>query len=220
VAETKSNVIKIGKIELVFSFLIRALILLAVGGAAINRDWMALFVSSLAFILTFVPWIITKNYRIYFPAEFEIVVLLFIYASVLLGGAQGYYITVWWWDILIHGAAAIALGFIGFILLYMFQEQQKLKAKPLTIAVFSFSFALAVGALWEIFEFSMDSLFGFNMQKTGLGDTMWDLIVDAAGALFTSIIGFIYLKGGKTRLFSRFLKRFVDKNPGLFGNNQ
>jgi hypothetical protein len=217
--EKKSSMSKTEKIGLVFSFMIRILILLAIGGAAISRDWMTLFVSSLAFILTFAPWIITRNYKIYFPAEFEIAALLFIYISVLLGGAQNYYTKIWWWDILTHGTSAIALGFAGFLLLYMFYEQNKLKAKPLTIAIFSFCFALAVGALWEIFEFSMDSLFGFNMQKTGLSDTMWDLIVDAGGALFTSAIGFIYLKGGKTRLFSRFLKKFIEKNPRLFGNN-
>lgn len=61
-------------------------------------------------------------------------------------------------------------------------------------------FALGVGALWEIFEFTMDSLFGMNMQKpmlgdpSGLTDTMWDLIVDATGALVISVLGWRYLK--------------------------
>jgi hypothetical protein len=210
--------IKMERIQLVFSSLIRIMILLAIIGAVMSKDWMTLFVSSMAFSLTFAPFIIRRNYKIYIPAEFEIVIILFIYASLFLGGVHNYYTKLWWWDILLHGAAAIALGFVGFIFLYIFYEEQKIKAKPVTIALFSFSFALAVGALWEIFEFSMDSLFGFNMQKTGLMDTMWDLIVDTGGALFTSVIGFIYLKGGKTRLFNRFLKRFMEKNPGLFGN--
>ena len=214
----KSNMIKIDKIQLVFSFLIRIMILLAIWGAVAGRDWMTLFVSSLAFILTFASFILRRNYKIYLPAEFEIAVVLFIYASLLLGAVQDYYTKLWWWDVLLHGAAAIALGFAGFILLYLFYEEHKLKAKPLIIALFSFSFALAMGALWEIFEFSMDSIFGLNMQKSGLTDTMWDLVVDAGGALFTSVIGFIYLKGGKTRLFKRFLTRFIEKNPRLFGN--
>jgi hypothetical protein len=44
-------------------------------------------------------------------------------------------------------------------------------------------FAVAVGAVWEIFDFSMDEPFGTDMQKamfgdpSGLTDTMWDLIV-------------------------------------------
>ena len=37
-------------------------------------------------------------------------------------------------------------------------------------------FAITIGALWEVFEFGMDQLFGLNMQKSGLLDTMGDLI--------------------------------------------
>ena len=66
---------------------------------------------------------------------------------------------------------------------------------PVFIAVFAFCFALALGAVWEIYEFTMDSVFGTNMQKymldngtaligqAALQDTMKDIIVDAIGAL-------------------------------------
>ena len=62
---------------------------------------------------------------------------------------------------------------------------------PVFIAVFAFCFALAMGAVWEIYEFTMDSVFGTNMQKymldngtaligqAALQDTMKDIIVDA-----------------------------------------
>ena len=75
-----------------------------------------------------------------------------------------------------------------------------------------------LGTLWEIFEFSMDAAWGINMQKSGLVDTMWDLIVDGIGALFASIVGFVYLKGGKTHLFEKLLMSFVKKNPKFFKN--
>jgi len=55
-----------------------------------------------------------------------------------------------------------------------------------------------------------------NMQKSGLVDTMWDLIVDSVGALFTSVSGFMYIKAGKTHILSRLLRRFMEKNPRLF----
>jgi hypothetical protein len=75
---------------------------------------------------------------------------------------------------------------------------------------------MALGAVWEIFEYGMDQIFGLNMQKSGLQDTMWDLIVDALGALLTSVIGYIYLKGGKTRIFYRLVDRFICENPQIF----
>jgi len=210
------NITKGEKIKIIFSYILRFTILLAIIGSIINSNWMALFVSSLALVLTFLPVIIERNMKIDLPAEFEILIILFIYASLFLGEIHNYYTLFWWWDIILHIGSGIALGFLGFLLMFMLYEENKIRAKPVTIVLFSFCFALAAGAMWEIFEFSIDNIFGQDMQKSGLVDTMWDLIVDAGGALFTSIIGFIYLKGGKTRLFDRFLKRFIEKNPNLF----
>lgn len=50
---------------------------------------------------------------------------------------------------------------------------------------------MAIGGIWEIFEFAMDQVFGMNMQKSGLIDPMWDLIVDALGPLFSVTTGYL-----------------------------
>ena len=44
-----------------------------------------------------------------------------------------------------------------------------------------------IGVIWEIFEFSLDYVIGLNMQKSGLVDTMGDLIVNSIGSLFVAI---------------------------------
>jgi len=82
--------------------------------------------------------------------------------------------------------------------------------KPGFVALFSFSFALAMGAVWEIFEFSMDASIGFNMQRTDTGvfDTMSDLIVDTLGALFVCIAGYFYLKKDP-KIFKRLEDRLL-----------
>jgi uncharacterized membrane protein YjdF len=99
--------------------------------------------------------------------------------------------------------------------------------KPGFVAIFAFMFAVGIGALWEIFEFSMDSLFGMDMQKemrgdpSGLTDTMWDLIVDILGALVISILGYGYVKTARNESFlERWIKAFVKSNPRLFKRNQ
>ncbi len=76
----------------------------------------------------------------------------------------------------------------------MLFEGDRFAAPPIAIAFLSFCVAMAIGGIWEIFEFSMDQFFGMNMQKSGLVDTMWDLIVDALGTLFAAVTGFLYLK--------------------------
>ena len=145
--------------------------------------------------------------------ELEMVIILFIYASLFLGEIHGYYTKFWWWDIFLHAFSAIIFGFVGFTILYFMYSQKAIKARPWAIAIFSFSFAIAIGAVWEIFEFLVDQIFGYNMQKSGLIDTMWDLIVDCAGALFTSTIGFFYIQYGRGRVFNRLLKKFLQQNP-------
>ena len=103
------------------------------------------------------------------------------------------------------------LGALGFILVDLLNKDQKVHVNlsPFFISLFAFCFALAVGALWEIYEFSFDALLGLNMQKhtteTGaalvgtaaLADTMKDIIVDALAALAVSIIGGITAKKRK-----------------------
>ena len=110
---------------------------------------------------------------------------------------------------MLHTLSGVIIGAIGFSLVYIFntEENVAIKLSPLFVAIFSFCFATSMGALWEIYEFFMDSIFGLNMQKSGLVDTMWDLIVDALGALVMSVLGYLYLKR-HIRLFER-LERYA-----------
>ena len=66
--------------------------------------------------------------------------------------------------------------------------------------------------MWEIFEFGMDSVFGTNMQKSGLRDTMGDLIVDTIGAAVVSTIGYFYVRGYDSLIFDRMVRRFLERN--------
>ena len=91
------------------------------------------------------------------------------------------------------------------VILYFVNKDKNVRVSlsPIFVAVFAFCFALAIGALWEVYEFTFDSILGLNMQKhtteTGvalvgtkaLSDTMKDIIVDAVGALVVVIIGYI-----------------------------
>ena len=71
--------------------------------------------------------------------------------------------------------------------------------------------------MWEIFEFGMDQLFGFNMQKSGLVDTMWDLIVDAVGAAVIALLGWAYLRAaGNDSFLEKWIEAFVHANPRIF----
>ena len=200
------------------SHILRISLFIAAGGALVRGNWVVLFTVGLALGLTFLPRLIKSQYRIVLPEELELVIVLVIYASLFLGEIHGYYTLFWWWDIVLHAGSGLALGYIGFLSMFILYENKKVAASPRGIALFSFCFALAIGALWEIAEFSMDLTFGASLKgypmQPGLVDTMKDLIVDAAGALIASISGFFYLKG-KTYVFRSLVNRFAQKNPKL-----
>jgi hypothetical protein len=198
--------------------LIRISLFVAIIGSIYTLRWTILFVSALTFFLTFLPNFFEKKYKVNIPVEFEIITVLFIYSSLFLGEVHGYYTRFWWWDVILHIGSAIALGFIGFTILYVLYKGNKINASPLTIAIFSFFFAVGIGAIWEIYEFGMDQIFGYNMQKSGLVDTMWDLIVDSVGALIAAVSGYFYLKKDEAFIFKRIIKKFEKENPGFFTN--
>ncbi|MFH1682244.1 MAG: hypothetical protein ABIA37_00455 [Candidatus Woesearchaeota archaeon] len=204
------------KIQWYISLLLRATLVVAIVLGIFNQRWTLTFSTSLILLLTYLPSMIGKKYKIYLPIEYEFVIVLFIYASLFLGEIRNYYLKFWWWDIILHTSSGIAIGFAGFLILYILYYKRKIETKPIWIALFAFCFALAIGAFWEIIEFSIDSFLGTNMQKSGLVDTMWDLIVDAAGALLTSAIGYFYIRGRKTPLFHRMFVKFMKKNPHYF----
>ena len=195
-----------------------------------NQRWMAVFVSLLTLIMTFLPQLVQKRYRINLPGEFQVIIVLFIYAGIYLGEVRDFYLRYWWWDSMLHAFSGIALGFAGFLILYSLYKTERLKASPLLIVIFSFFFAVGLGAVWEIFEFGMDSAFGLDMQKArnleevygycdtrlGVLDTMYDLILDAIGALVASIGGYFYLKNGEVFLFDRLIRRFEESNTHIF----
>jgi len=108
-------------------------------------------------------------------------------------------------------------------LVYVLNEKEdiELDLHPKFIAFFAFIFAMGMGSVWEIFEFSMDQLFGMNMQKSGLVDTMWDLIVYGVGALIISILGWGFLRTRERDSFlEKWIDSFIDKNPHLFKSNK
>ena len=90
------------------------------------------------------------------------------------------------------------------------------------VALFAFLFAVASGAVWEIFEFTMDRTFGTQMQKpmlgdsSGLTDTMWDLIVDTLGALLVSLMGWHHMRRKKPSFIDVWIKKFIARNPAMF----
>lgn len=185
----------------------------------IRQEWINTILIGLIFLLTYLPTILKKKYRFYLPIEFDLVIISFIFLSLFLGEIHNYYYKFWWWDLWLHGQSGVFAGLFGFILVYIINTQKNIKVhmKPGFIAIFAFTFAITFGTFWEIFEFTMDSTLGTNMQKTGITDTMGDLILLTIGGLFTSTVGYLWMKKKiKTFVFDKSINRFIKQNQHLF----
>ena len=190
----------------------------------LDERWLSLFLVTLIILTLFAPIIFRKRMEMEIPVEFHITAVLFTFASLYLGEVHSFYYRFWWWDIMLHATAGLLMGVLGFLLVYILNEskQIELHLSPGFIALFAFLFAVTIGTMWEIFEFSMDQLFGTNMQKpmlddpSGLTDTMWDMIVNAVGALFISLFAWWYMKTKQSFFVKRWIRKFIDKNPEMF----
>lgn len=205
----------IEKIQIIIIRFLQGTLVIAGIVAALQGSWTVLFASSITLAVIFLPAALGRNVKLNLPVSFHFIVTLFIYVTLFLGEIGGFYERFWWFDVLLHMGSALVFGIVGFMILYTLYDTNRFVAQPFLIGLFSFAFAVAIGAVWEIFEFTMDSFFGFNMQKSGLVDTMWDLIVDSIGALIASTVGYYYIKEKGKGFLSRAIKRFVASHSQL-----
>ncbi|MEL4304320.1 hypothetical protein [Methanococcoides sp. LMO-2] len=199
------------------STIFRLMLIIGCIVATLTGNWMHLGFFIYVLVVTFLPSLIEKRYKFKFPNEFEVLIMLYIYASLMLGEYGEYFEIFWWWDLFLHTSLGIIFPALGFILVYVLNSEHQVNLSPFFIALFSFSIAVSFGAIWEIFEYVMDGLFGLNMQKSGLVDTMWDLIVETASAFLMSTMGYLYLKKDiHVNLFKNAERKFIERNPRLF----
>lgn len=208
------------------SFSFQTILMVGLIGAVLAGRWTVAAFTSGVMLITLAPLIMKKRFRVFIPPEFELLAITFVFASLFLGEVRAYYVRFWWWDIALHTFSGFLLGILGFLLVHLLNEKEEIEVhmKPAFVALFAFFFSLAVGALWEVFEFSMDQFFGLDMQKamladpSGLTDTMWDLIVDAVGAGVIAVLGYGYLKtAGNDSFLERWIGSFIESNPRFFG---
>jgi uncharacterized membrane protein YjdF len=188
----------------------------------VRQEWPQAFFVAGIMVLVLAPLVFRMPVEI--PSEIQIVAVLFVFATLFLGEVRDYYERFWWWDAVLHTTSGLLLGMLGFMFVYILNEDRNvdLHMRPSFVALFAFFFAVGVGAIWEIFEFAMDRSFGTNMQPatqgdpSGLSDTIHDLIVDTVGAAVVSIGGWRYLTRARQPHVDNWAKRFIQRNPQIF----
>jgi uncharacterized membrane protein YjdF len=147
------------------------------------------------------PKILESRLKISIRTGAKAAFFAFLFCAVFLGEVLDFYYRVPRWDDMLHCASGAMTAYLGYTLLNTWGERRLggVKLPPALFAVIAFCFALAIGGVWELYEFAMDGLFGMNMQKAVLqsgdmlsghaavADTMKDLAVDCLGAAIAAI---------------------------------
>lgn len=180
----------------------------------LKSDYVLMLIQCvLGLIVMFIPSIIEKRRSIDIPNYMEVLYFIFLYCAIYLGEVRNFYYLIAHWDIILHAFSGAMLGALGFTLVSIMNDSEKVKFQlsPFFISLFAFCFALAAGAVWEVYEYSIDGIFSLNMQKFALEDgtllvgrealvdTMQDLIVDAISALVVVIAGYLSIRKGKNK---------------------
>ena len=149
-----------------------------------NGDYENVFLRILTLLLLLAPAFIQVQFRIELPSVLEVIVLVFVFSAEILGEISSFYEIFPFWDTVLHTMNGFLAAAIGFSLVYLLNRSDRVKFElsPLYLAIVSFCFSMTIGVIWEFFEFGMDQLFGFDMQKDAVVHSISSVMLDPAHA--------------------------------------
>ena len=159
---------------------LRLIVLATLVSSIIRGEYESAFICLLVLVLFVLPFFIQQNFGIELPSTLEIIILLFIFASEILGELKCYFITYPHWDSMLHTTTGFLCAATGFALIDILNRNSKIKFQlsPIYVAVAAFCFFMTVGVLWEFFEFGMDRLFMMDMQKDTVVNAITSVMLD------------------------------------------
>ena len=160
-------------------YIILRLIVVAILVSSILRgEYENAAICLLVLFLFLLPLFVQKNFGIELPGTLEIIILVFIFASEILGELGCFFINVPNWDSILHTTTGFLCAAFGFALIDILNRNDKIKFQlsPIYVALAAFCFSMTIGVLWEFFEFGMDWFFHTDMQR----DTVINAIYSAS----------------------------------------
>ena len=157
-----------------------------------------------------------KRLKIQGGYQLETFLYLFTFLGWTLGGAAEVYNLLPGFDKVVHCLSGVFVAVMA-LAFYRFLERRHSREgeNSATGCFFVFFASMAVAGLFELCEFTLAPIMGRDLQHvmdTGVGDTMWDMIVCLIGTLV--VVGLmIRTARGKHDFFSDAVDAFVVQNP-------
>lgn len=173
--------------------------------------WSSAFIAGQAFLIGLSPFAVNRFFTLTVPQMIHISIIIFLFSTLILGELAKFYVTIWWWDIVLHTVSAMGLALIGLIFLFLGFSRMQLKSSAVIASFFAFSFSVSLAAIWEIFEFAGDYFLDLQipMQPSNF-DTMTDLLAGTIGAAVVSVVGCLFLRGRKNRFLEDIIYEAIE----------
>lgn len=164
-------------------FTLRALVIATMILQILNRNYENVFLCALTLLLLIMPSLMQITFRVELPTTLEIIILIFIFAAEILGEIREFYLIFPFWDTALHTLNGFLAAAIGFSLVDLLNRSERtvFNLSPLFTAIVAFCFSMTIGVVWEFFEFGMDQLAGFDMQKDTVIHVIRSVTLDPAG---------------------------------------
>ena len=184
----KNKILNIIKIAVIIELLVALL------NFNLTTIFLSLFTLSLLFLTDY-------KKKLEFPYKLQLLIYIFIIGTEVLGEIHNLYNKVWYYDDIMHTLSSFIVAALS---IYILNKITKDNNKKLVV-VFSFILPMAVAALWEITEFTIDNVFNKDMQKdtiiTSITSTLFSQDKNKAvkkeiNSLYINNIDFIQEYGG------------------------
>ena len=164
-------------------FTLRILVIVMLVLQLLNRNYENVFLCALTLLLLVMPSLVQVTFKVELPTTLEIFILVFIFAAEILGEISEFYLVFPFWDTVLHTINGFLAAAIGFSMVDLLNRSEKIvfNLSPLFTAIVAFCFSMTIGVIWEFFEFGMDQLLGYDMQKDTVIHALCSVTLDPEG---------------------------------------
>lgn len=171
------------KSSFIVYLILRILVIVMLVLQILNQNYENVFLCILTLLLLIIPSFVQVTFKIELPTTLEIIVLLFIFGAEILGEIAEFYLVFPFWDTVLHTLNGFLAAAIGFSLVDLLNRSERtvFHLSPLFTAIVAFCFSMTIGVVWEFFEFGMDQIMGFDMQKDTVVSTIASVMLNGQG---------------------------------------
>ena len=107
----------------------------------------------------------------------------------------GFYDNIWWWDEFAHWMSSILVTMTVFTAMCIIDAvADNVSMSPSVMCFLTFIGGFALGNIWELFEGTVDWVFGQNYMQHHIQDTLSDIHMDFIGSLTMDAIASVILR--------------------------